>query len=482
MLTLNFNFMKKLFYFILVTSVVFFTGCDNGFENLAVDPNRPAPGDIETDLLLAATIRNTQAATYNVQQGGDMGLCWAQHWSKVQYNDEENYIPRRGAINGVWATLYASVIYDAKIMSNIAATKDAKNLQAIGLIVQANAYQILTDLYGPVPFSEAGIKGNLKPKYDTQEDVYKGIDAMLLNAISLLSVGTDVVNPTSDLVYAGNTNKWLRLANSLRFKALMRISDVVNVNAKLQAIIDGNNLMTSNTDSANIFNLADPAATNPIGNTLATRTEYKVSSVLVSNLLAVNDPRLAVFAKPVAGLFVGNIPGDESFDYTGKSAVGTFYQAPTLPGVILSYAQQELFIAEAAIEGKISGGLANAQTHFTNGVTANFLFNGLTAAAATTYLAQPSLAFTNAATGSPIIGKQMWIALYGQGFEAWTEWRRTKYPALLPAINADPTVPSIPSRLFYSVTEENNNVASVAAASALLPGGNKLTSKLWWML
>lgn len=470
--------MKKISIFLFAIIGMFSVSCDQGFEETNTDPNRAS--EVPAHLLLANTIRQTQAATYNVQQGGDMGMCWSQLWSKVQYNDEERYIPRRGAIDNVWNGLYTTVIYDAKVMQKQAVTEGNTNLQAVALIVQANAFQILTDLYGPVPFSEAGVKGNLKPKYDSQEEVYDGILAMLTQADALLASGTGAVPSTSDLVYAGDTSKWKKLANSLKLKALMRISDKRNVNAELQALVNAGNLMTSNEDSANIFNLEAPDAQNPFRSTLATRLEYKASTVLVSTMNALVDPRLAVFAKPVGLIFVGNTPGVESLNYSGKSAVGSFYNRATLPGVILSYAQVEFYLAEAAIEGKISGGLTESRTHFKNGIFANFNFNGLTDAEANTYFAQPSIDYTNAATGSPIIGTQMWLSLYGQGFEAWTEWRRTKYPALSPVVGAD--VATIPSRLFYSTVSETTNQANFAAAVSTLPGGNELTSKLWWML
>ena len=87
-----------------------------------------------------------------MQQGGDMGMCWAQQVSKVQYNDEERYIPRRGAIDAIWSTLYASVISDAKSMYTLAEAEGNTNIMGISLVLQANAFQILTDLYGPIPF------------------------------------------------------------------------------------------------------------------------------------------------------------------------------------------------------------------------------------------------------------------------------------------------------------------------------------------
>ena len=77
------------------------------------------------------------------------------------------------------------------------------------------------------------------------------------------------------------------------------------------------------------------------------------------------------------------------------------------------------------------------------------------------------------------IAEQSWIALFGQGFEAWTEWRRTGYPVLSPVVGAAES--SIPSRLYYNSQEISLNKVNYQAAAAALTGGDKLTSPLWWM-
>ncbi len=472
--------MKKISIFLLAIISSITLSCDKDFEEVNTDPNNPQV--VPAHLLLANTIRQTQNATYNIQQGGDMGLCWAQHWSKVQYNSEEQYIPRRGAIDNVWDVLYSGVIYDAKVMNALATKEGNTNLEAISLVMQANAFQILTDLYGPVPFSEAGIKGNLKPKYNSQQEVYTGILAMLTKADGLLTSDSGDVPSTSDLVYAGDVSKWRKLANSLKLKALIRISKASGINnaADIQSLVSAGNLMTSNSDSALIYNLdAGSTDANPIYQGLDGRLEYKVSSVLVDEMETLDDPRLEVFAKPVGSSFVGNVPGVESLNYSGTSAIGAFYNNKTLPGVILSYAQVEFLLAEAANEGFISGGNTEAVSHFNKGIESNFLFNGLTSADATTYFSQPSLQFATTPSGRVIIGTQVWLALYGQGFEAWTEWRRTGVPALLPVANA--AIPSIPSRLYYAVNEASVNQSNYSAAVSTLTGGDKLTSRLWFM-
>ena len=455
--------------------------CTKDFEEVNIDPNSPT--EVPAHLFLGNVIRVNQNAIYNAQAGGDMGLCWAQHWSKVQYNDEEKYLPRRGVIDGIWDVLYADAISDAKSMYNTAVNEGNTNLQGISLVLQANTFQILTDIYGPVPFSEVGQVGNLKPKFDSQEDVYTGILNYLTQADQLLALDQGNVPSTSDLVYAGDISKWRKLANSLKLKALMRISNKVNVAADVQALVDAGNLMDSNDDSAQLIYLSAQPDANPIYETIVfgNRAEYKNSSVLVDKLTISNDPRRAIISQTNnVGAYVGNIPGEENTsNYNGFSSPGTFYLSPTLPGVILSHSQVKFLLAEAANRGFISGGQTAAYDYYVEGIEASMLFNGVAQSAIDSYLAQPSINFTTQADGRVKIGEQNWIALYGQGIEAWTEWRRTGIPALSPVLNA--AIPSIPKRYYYPTYSININRDNYLAATATLSGGDELTSPIWWM-
>ena len=470
--------MKKISILFIALIALSSVSCDKDFEIVNTDPNNSVA--VPAHLLLGNIVRVNQNEIYSMFAGGDMGMVWAQQVSKVQYNDEERYIPRRPSIDRVWNFLYASVIADAQSMYTIAGTEENSNLQGISLVLQANSFQILTDLYGPVPFTEFNQLGNLKPAYDSQEVVYTGIIDLLTRADALLANGTGDVPATSDLLYGGDTSKWRKLANSLKFKALMRISKKKDVSTQLQALVSAGQLMSSNSDSAQLKYLAAQPDANPIYETVifGTRSEYKVSSVLVAKLQG--DPRLAVYA----GLneddaYVGNIPGQEnSGNYNGFSSLGSFYLDPTLPGVILSYAQLKFLLAEAANEGYISGGIAGALTHYNAGITANFQFNGVGTEAAA-YIANPTIVFSTKADAKIKIAEQEWLALFGQGFEAWTEWRRTGYPTLSPVVLAAET--SIPSRLYYNSQEISLNRVNYVAATATLTGGDKLTSRLWWM-
>ena len=96
--------MKRIKYIILAFISLAILSCDKDFEEINIDPNNPTA--VPAHLLLGSIIRINQNVIYNVQAGGDMGECWAQHWGKVQYNDEARYVPRRGVIDGIWSSLY----------------------------------------------------------------------------------------------------------------------------------------------------------------------------------------------------------------------------------------------------------------------------------------------------------------------------------------------------------------------------------------
>lgn len=466
----------------LIFSVFATVSCTKDFEEINTDPNNPL--SIRADLLLAGTIRSTQTAAY--QMFGDNGATWSQQLSQVEYVTEERYLPRTGSINNTWGTFYTAVIIDSKKMTEFAILEKNTNLEGISLIIQANAFQTLTDVFGPIPFSEAGVKGILKPKYDSQENVYKGIISLVTKADGLLALNSGTVPASADLIFAGNIPKWRKFANSLKLRALMRISKAPGVNnaAEIQALVAAGNLMNSNDDTAKIYNLTDQASAHPFFATLGSRKEFKVSSVLVAKLNEYNDPRLAVFAdKNNAGNYVGNIPGTDSRNYPGISPIGAFYRKADLSSIIMSYSQVQLLLAEAANEGYIanpivSGTLSQSEQYFRNGIEANFLYNGLTSAQAVTYYSQAPLDYNTPAVGRKIIGEQVWLSTFLQGFEPWIEWRRSNYPALSPVLFA--TESSIPGRYTYAQLESSVNQANYTTAAATLVGGDKVTSKVWW--
>ena len=476
--------MKKL-NIILYTflSFVLFTGCDEGFEEFNVDPNNSTA--VPAHLLLGGPQRIYMNTMYSAQYGGDMGACWAQQWSKVQYNDEARYVPRRGVIDNIWDGMYSSVIAESKAMYDLAEAEGNNSLKGAGLVMQAVAYQTLVEFYGPIPLTQAIDGNNLQPAYDNESVVFDGIIQMLSDASTLLASGEGTITASSDLFYGGNVSNWIKLANSLKFRALMRISSTKDVSGDLQALMG--KMFTSNADNAQISYLSAAPDANPIWETIVdgNRAEYKINSVIVEMLTSLNDDRLAVYAgENASGNIVGKPSGfgaqttlpneDLGYTYANISPLGEKYLTATLPGVLMSYSQLSFLIAEATNEGYITGGTTSAVEWYKEGIKSSFEFNGLSA---NDYLAQDGIDFTTQSDGRTKIATQEWIALFGQGFESWTEWRRNKIPVLAPA--AESLLDRVPSRLFYPTTEPSLNKTSYDTAVQTL-GGDNLVAPLFW--
>ena len=466
---------------ILILSVfsfllLFTTSCDKDFEEINSDPNNPT--SIESGLLMADALRLTTNQTYSTFVGGDMGSCWSQQWAKVQYNDEARYIPRTSVIQIFWDAIYEDLASDANTIYDLAVEEGNSNMQGVGLVMKAYAFSLLADVFGDVPFSEAltADEGNLAPAYDSQQAVYAGVLALLDEANGLLSAGGGDINSSSDLLYGGDYLGWQKFANSLKFRILMRISGTSDHNAAaLQEIASSRAIFTSVGDNAQVTYLSSDPNANPIYETIdfGSRNEFKVSDVLVNMLTANSDPRLEVYAqlndgdiyrgKP-AGIF--DVPNVD-YDYNNVSAVGLKYLEPELPGVFMSYSELMFLMAEAATNGYITG---SAQTYYDNGIAASMTENGIS---------DYSMINTVLGTGEAArqnIGEQKWLALYCQGVEAWTEWRRTGYPVLTPAIEGAISV--IPQRYTYPTTEQSLNAANYSAAVAN-QGADALETTLW---
>jgi len=478
--------MKKINLIVLLFIGLVFVSCDKDFEELNSNPNDPT--SVPSELLLGSMIRSTGNVMYSTFNGGDMGSCWAQHFAKVQYNDEERYLPRESAIGGVWATLYESVAADANAMYDLAVIEENEVAQGAALTMKAYAFLLLTDLFGDVPFSEA-LQGatNISPKYDSQQEVYNGCLSILDNAMAKLDPANGNLDSNQDIMYGGDVSKWRKFAASLKFRALMRISAKDLRASEMQALVNSGLLFSSSADDANLVYLSAAPNANPIYESVVfgTRNEWKINSEVVERMDGSlgwpMDNRLPVMAQKNAdGIYRGKPSGfqnvqNNDYNYANVSALGEFYLQPELPAVFLSYTELQFLLAEAAFKGYISGGNAAASAYYQAGIQSSFDDNE--GAAIDTYYSglivfSPAIALEQIAT-------QKWLALYSQGFEAWTELRRTGFPVLTPAI--DGAINEIPSRYTYPVIEKSLNAASYNAAVSNLPGGDKLTSPVWWM-
>jgi hypothetical protein len=205
------------------------------------------------------------------------------------------------------------------------------------------------------------------------------------------------------------------------------------------------------------------------------RTDWNISKTLADRLNALNDTRITVYAQPKGGKFEGipnGLPDAIATTFLSTAAgLGTWFTQPTTPSVVMTYAELQFTLAEAALDGDITG---NAQTYFEEGIKASFGQYGLTVPAS--YLSQ---------FGTPtkaMVLEQKWIALFGQGVEAWTEYRRTGLPAMPPrdprSVFENDAV--LPTRLTYPTSEQTLNASKLLDGVSLNGGPDDMKTKLWW--
>lgn len=481
--------MKKTIILLLAIASFFVTSCDNGFEDLNQDPNKPV--SVPSNLLIPRVLTSWGNNSYGQFVGMDMGWDWIQHGGKIQYNDEERYIPRQGVIENYWDGIYLNVISESNQMYKLATTEGNETMQGVALTLKAFGFAQLTDLYGDIPFTEALDPTNLTPSYTPQQDVYNGCVEMLNQAEALFANGNGSIEAASDIMYAGSTSSWRKFANSLKFRILMRTSLKQDVGAQLQELVNGGQLFSSNAEEAKFAYLGEQPNANPIYENIVygTRPEHRMGAALINKLGELQDPRINVYAKKnAAGEFRGKVAGytslpTDEWNQGNVSGLGDFYLRPELPAILLSYSELSFLMAEAAQRNLISG---DAQTYYDAAIRANMAFNQVDSddfnevsfADLESYMTSNAVGLNFTTNKLERIAEQKWIALFGQGLEAFTEWRRTPYPALTPAVEG--AFDQIPTRYNYPVGEQSLNIDSYQAAIAN-QGADNLTTKLWFM-
>ncbi|HJR65266.1 MAG TPA: SusD/RagB family nutrient-binding outer membrane lipoprotein [Gemmatimonadaceae bacterium] len=461
--------------------------CDEGLTDLNENPN--APEEVGPELLFP---QGVTSAVGNVRgSNADLHLTslWAQHFSKIQYVDEDWYQIRPQNNEAYWTNLYSGALQDLTDAVERAEAADRPNQVAPAMIMKAWTFGAITDLWGDIPFSEAnrGDEGITSPVYDTQEDVYQGIFAMLEEAAGMIP-GTGAGYGSADPVYGGDVAKWELFANSIRARHGMRLSEVDAATAEavvVDALSAG--VFESLDDQAVLEWPGDGVNDNPLFNFNVTnnRDDHRISATMVTTLQGLNDPRLPIYAQRPLDATVPGFVGVEnglSSDSAGQlglsktSRIGMFFgydaDAPT---ILMSYWEVLFIRAEAAARGWTT---ENAATLYADAIRASMEYYGIGDAAIDAYLAQSSVAYS-AATGLTQIALQKWISLYGQGSEAFAEWRRTGVPTLEPGMAAITNPRVVARRLTYPLIEQSLNKANHDAAVAR-QGGADLEDRVWW--
>lgn len=464
----------------LAGAAVILSSCTKQLEDINKNPNESE--SVQPDYLLSNGIKTNVDTYWGTDAAMETSLLYVQYWAKIQYTDPDRYIPAATSIQAVWNNFYAQGVADFTKLVELGDTLHNPNYKAVGIIMRSWIFQVLTDLYGDVPYTQTGkIEQYLTPQYDQQRDVYLGLLAELKTAAGLI---TPAENPIAgDILYNGNMLKWKKFANSLRLRIALRISDKEFNAAKAvfdEIGADNSNLITDNADNAQLIYLASPNQ-NPVAKNRETRNDYRISKSVVDKLNTLNDPRLSIYgALPrdtnrIVGVTNG-LPTDSAsrLGFNKTSDIGAVFTATTAPAVLFNAAELWFIKAEAAQVGLLSG---DAAALYTQAVTTSLKQYNVSDLNVAAYLAQPSVVY-NPANYKQSIGDQKWLALFGEGLEGFAEWRRLDYPKLPPAY-AGTLGGKVPLRLTYPSSEQALNGVNYKAAVAH-QGADQLTTRLWF--
>ena len=528
--------MKKSILYLAFASVLLSTSCSEKYlDQINVNPNAASAANLNPNYLLTdgqLTFANTGYTQLLYEAPAVQALA-----STFNYYGNGDKYTNSGGFTGYQALIFnqgytaLSRLQQAIDVANTQGASRYANVIAISTIMKVMIFQRITDAYGDVPYSQAvqAAQGIVTPQYDKQQDIYPALLAQLDAAIAGLS--TTGAKASGDLFYGGDVTQWKKLGYSLMVRVAMRMTKVNLTLAKTyteKAAAAGT--MTSYTDNAIVKTDATNGDTqNASAGALLTTDDFrevKWAKTLIDYLRTTSDPRLGAIAEiPQAGAtnnadqtLVGNndpsvqlgLPNGYDLtggtldirkrsDYPGPSGTGTDlaplgnYSRPRLavyiqrnaPDFVLTYAETEFLLAEAASRGWSVG--SSAATHYANGLRGAMqsLSQFGTAAAISSATIEAYVLANPLGTANPLkqINEQYWLetSTTFNFIEAWFNWRRSGYSALTPVnYPGNVTNGTIPRRMIYPASEVSNNPSGYSMGVADLSGGDLLTSRVWW--
>lgn len=427
--------------------------------DLNVDPDSPA--DVPMNLLLPAVEQNLGY----LLAGNDLvrtTSIWMQHFDGVdrQSLTEARYQLQPSDVNNLWSSVYTELFMNGKVLVNKGEELGSPYNAGVGKVMIAYTLGKMTDVFGDMPFRE-GFRGNeniLTPAFDSQQQLYDTLFAILDDAIADLSAASDPIGIGGDVIYGGSAAKWKKAAYAIKARHLLQLSEVNGNAAYTAALTAVANGFSSNADDMMVP--WEEANHNPIFQFMEQRGDIRMGATLVNMMKANNDPRLPYYAEEDGeGEYTGSDPGSEN---DAASLPGSYVAGALAPSNMITYAEQKFIEAEA--------NLALGQT-----VPAQAAFEAAVAASVLKVTGNANTGWLNAnIVGVPVtkelILTQKYIASFGSS-QAYADYRRTGYPAAIP-LPDEAILSAMPVRYPYAqdeITYNGENVPSVT-----------LSTKLWW--
>jgi hypothetical protein len=514
--------MKLKYILVAASMVVAIASCKKTWLDVNTNPN--ALLSSTPDYTFTAGVNRT-AATLGPNE---LGSYWSGQWTQSNTYIISNTIFAYQFNNtnfNYWDGYFdilKDLQYSIEGADALPAGQPVKFFGGAARVMKAYVFQMLVDLYGNIPYSDA-LKGlnSLAPKFDDQKAIYEDLIKVLDTAITTLKAnplislysGSDIVFGSAPSTPALAATRWIQFANSLKLRLLIRQSRIPGRDAyiiseinKAAATTEG--FLPNGVDvGSNPGYLASAGKQNPFyenwgynaaGGTQAIGRYPRPTLFLFNTLKAANDTfRLKRLAWPNGGEpanraeIVANYTPVPFGISSGYLATASAYIGPSQikkgefnrPMILMTNAEVQFLLAEA--KERYGAGVtlpSTSQAYYEQGVRESFRITGTTAAygadKATTLLTSGiDLADWNASPNKlNAIWNQKWLALTNySGLEAWSEYRRTNFPNTPPSASTAPSAPR-PLRLFYPNTEVASNGANVLAQGNI----DIFTTRLFW--
>ena len=470
------------------------------------------------------SVANRYQTAYNLAAD-----CWSGYFGQNNNwggPNNLNYFLKDGWVASSYTESYSTVVPLWQDLKGKTETQFPE-VFALAQILKISAWHKATDMFGPIPYKEAG-KGLITVPYDSQEEVYKSMFKELSDAIEVLTKYADNGNskllPNADAIYAGDVHKWVVYANSLMLRLAMRVyyaDAALSKQYALQAVNHSYGVMKSKEDEAKMERGASLEFKNNLDVLINQYNECRMGSSMLAYLGGYQDPRLPKYFNTstvsqavtvgtygkYSGVPTGHdVSSNDAFRDSSRPAITS-----TTPTYWMRASEVYFLLAEAALHGFAVGGTAESlyekgieMSFEENGIAssevADYMSSGLKPSAYSFHLTNPGVnvdvpAVTQATTewtGTDEeklekIMIQKWIALYPNGQEAWTEYRRTGYPKLHSAISnysngeVDSEVGIRRMRFPTNKSTSAEDIANLESARKLLRGGlDKAGTRLWW--
>lgn len=469
--------LRKYRYTLLLAALITgMQGCKKGYFDLNENPNQVTTPSLAS--LLSTATHKTGINNYNVGSITSNYVQYTANPSAAAASD----IYQEVDFSGTWDALYYAMA-DISDMKKLATEQGATEYMGVANVLLAYHINLVSDLWGNAPFSDAFKPSTLTPKYDSQEDLYKTSNALLDSAITQLAITTATLklSTTNDLIHKGVRTAWLKTAYALKARNLIKVSktSAYNAAAVLTAV---DNSYTSNADDAGMasFSLRNPwaqVARNNASLTLGGWLSEQFIDHLNGTTYGVFDPRIRKITDPTvvaATPWIGTVngagnrpPGNNTVKDENYIAISSPWTSDNAPILIVTYAELKFIEAEAALPTNP----ARAYTAYLAGINANMDKLQVPAGAErTAYITAASVGAANLTRA--LIMKEKYVATYLNP-EAWNDARRYDYAYKDFTLPVNAALPTFIRRLAYPSGERSKNGQNIPAVGAL-------SERLWW--